>query len=226
MTDEQAPSIAKAPSPLRFLLPSTVGIALFLTPIAWEDSQQIVVGILAGALQEGIGRAMPSLISILFMASALGSLLGSLAKPAWILGNETLRGVFVTSAPGSPCASSGACSVPASLSSGGPSGLSARTRGRSLHRARRHHFASCWWQAFSALLTDFGFLTSSVRCWNACFISFPPAGAGGARRRNLLGGGFLRGSPSDHPSVRGGTLHGREAAAVVTNFSAVLCPSA
>ena len=29
MTDEQAPSIAKAPSPLRFLLPSTVGIALF-----------------------------------------------------------------------------------------------------------------------------------------------------------------------------------------------------
>ena len=74
------------------------------------------------------------------------------------------------------------------------------------------------------LLTDFGFLTSSVRCWNACFIGFPPAGAGGARRRNLLGGGFLRGSPSDHPSVRGGTLHGPEAAAVVTNFSAVSLP--
>ena len=59
MTDEQAPSIAKAPSPLRFL-PSTVGIALFLTPIAWEDSQQIISGILAGALQRHReGHAVP-----------------------------------------------------------------------------------------------------------------------------------------------------------------------
>ena len=99
MTDEEAPIIAKAPNPLRFLLPSLLGIGLFLTPIPWEDSQQIIVGILAGALQEGIGEAMPSLISVLFLASALGSLLGSWAKPAWLLGNETLRAVFVTTAP-------------------------------------------------------------------------------------------------------------------------------
>jgi len=72
MTDEQAPIIAKAPNPLRFLLPSMLGIGLFLTPIPWEDSQQIIVGILAGALQEGIGEAMPTLISVLFLTSALG----------------------------------------------------------------------------------------------------------------------------------------------------------
>ena len=60
MADEEAPIIAKAPNPLRFLLPSLLGIGLFLTPIPWEDSQQIIVGILAGALQEGIGEAMPS----------------------------------------------------------------------------------------------------------------------------------------------------------------------
>ena len=149
MTDEQAPSIAKAPSPLRFLLPSTVGIALFLTPIAWEDSQQIVVGILAGALQEGIGKAMPSLISILFMASALGSLLGSLAKPAWILGNETLRGVFVTSAPWLALrVLGGVLSTCVALRGGRVDYRQGQGRSPS-SSSQASFFASCWWQTFS-----------------------------------------------------------------------------
>ena len=83
---------------------------------------------------------MPSLISILFMASALGSLLGSLAKPAWILGNETLRGVFVTSALWLALRVLGGVLSTCVALQWGPEWIIGMTRGRSPHRACRHHF--------------------------------------------------------------------------------------
>ena len=185
------------------------------------------MGILAGALQEGIGKAMPSLISILFMASALGSLLGSLAKPAWILGNETLRGVFVTSAPWLALRVLGGVLSTCVALQWGPEWIIGEDTGQVafIELAGIIFCIMLVANFLLPLLTDFGFLDFIGTLLERLFYRvFRLPGRGGARRRNLLGGGFLRGSPSDHPSVRGGHYTAREAAAVVTNFSAVSLP--
>jgi nucleoside recognition membrane protein YjiH len=83
----------------RFLIPSAIGIALFLTPVTWEGGQQIVVGVLAGSLQDLLGAAQAHVVNALFLASALGSALGTWVRPAWIVDRPLLRHVFVTTAP-------------------------------------------------------------------------------------------------------------------------------
>ena len=161
------------------------------------------------------------------MTSALGSLLGSLAKPAWILGNETLRRVFVTSAPWLALrVLGGVLSTCVALQWGPESGLSARTRGRSPSSSSRIIFCIMLVANFLLpLLTDFGFLDFIGTLLERLFYRvFRLPGAGGARRRNLLGGGFLRGALLTIRQYEAGHYTAREAAAVVTNFSAVSLP--
>lgn len=97
--EQAAQSIQPSSSPLRFLLPSAVGIGLFLTPVPWEGGQQIVVGILAGGLQEALAPAMPWVICTLFLASGVGSALATWLQPEGILRRPLLRQVLVTTPP-------------------------------------------------------------------------------------------------------------------------------
>lgn len=83
----------------RFLIPSALGVALFLTPVEWEGGQQILVGVLAGSLQDALGGAQAHLVNALFLSSAVVSAVASWLQPAWIVDRPLLRHVFVTSAP-------------------------------------------------------------------------------------------------------------------------------
>jgi len=86
-------------SVLRFLLPSAIGIALFLTPVSWDGGQQIVVGILANTLNARIGAAMPFLVNALFLISAIGSGVACWLQPRWLLRHALLREAFLTTTP-------------------------------------------------------------------------------------------------------------------------------
>ncbi|HSG90625.1 MAG TPA: YjiH family protein [Pseudomonadales bacterium] len=84
---------------LRFAVPSSIGVLLFLTPVTWDGGQQIVVGVLANSLNDALGPFMPFVINALFLTSAIGSSAALLLQPRWLMRNEVLRDIFVTTAP-------------------------------------------------------------------------------------------------------------------------------
>lgn len=97
--DERGEIIASPSDALRFLLPSAVGVALFLTPVTQDGGQQILVGILAGLFRDAFAPVMPWLIATLFLISGLGSALATWLEPPWLRRRDMLRRILVTTAP-------------------------------------------------------------------------------------------------------------------------------
>lgn len=81
---------------LTFLLPSIIGIALFMIPIQYQGEWTICVKILADAIAATIGNLLPSLCVGILTVSALLSLCG-LAKPRWMTTRSLLAETFVIS---------------------------------------------------------------------------------------------------------------------------------
>ncbi|MEE4362281.1 MAG: nucleoside recognition domain-containing protein, partial [Pseudomonadales bacterium] len=84
---------------LRFALPSALGALLFLTPVPFAGGQQIGVGVIANGLRAGVGEAMPFLINGLFLASATLSCIATFFQPDWLVKQGVLHRVFITTAP-------------------------------------------------------------------------------------------------------------------------------
>jgi nucleoside recognition membrane protein YjiH len=83
---------------LKFLLPSLIGIALFLTPVTYDAKQTIVVGVLANGLMAWLGDFLPLLITIIFVLSGLVSLIVSVFKPRFLASSSLIQEVFSTTA--------------------------------------------------------------------------------------------------------------------------------
>lgn len=69
---------------LVLLLPSLIGVFLFMTPVQGDKGLTIPVALLAAELKAALGNAMGVLLTVLITLSALCSLLASLLKPAFI----------------------------------------------------------------------------------------------------------------------------------------------
>lgn len=82
---------------LSFLLPSLLGLFLFMTPIDYNDAITIPVAILAKLLQAGIGEQMTLLISVIIALSAITSLVTVVIKPTFITQNAYLKELFQVS---------------------------------------------------------------------------------------------------------------------------------
>jgi len=80
----------------KFVIPSLIGVVLFLTPISYEGKQTIVIGVLSNSLQQSLGSLLSLFVTITFVVSAIGSLYVSLLKPKWIEGWPLIREVFET----------------------------------------------------------------------------------------------------------------------------------
>jgi len=79
---------------LTFLIPSLLGLFLFMTPINYNDAITIPVAILAKQLQAAIGEQMSMVISSIIVLSALISALAVFIKPAFISKSSYLKELF------------------------------------------------------------------------------------------------------------------------------------
>lgn len=82
---------------MRFLIPSLVGILLFLTPIPWQGQWTICITIILNVVRELLGSTVLLWSAFFFITSgALFSFIGSVLKPKFIMDHSVLRATFVT----------------------------------------------------------------------------------------------------------------------------------
>ncbi|CAM3143728.1 YjiH family protein [Filibacter tadaridae] len=88
--------IAKTRSTVwKFLLPSLIGVLLFLVPIKVNDEFTIGVGVLATYLTDNFGNWIPQFILIILGFTVIMSLLTVTIKPKFIVENAFLKNLFL-----------------------------------------------------------------------------------------------------------------------------------
>lgn len=87
------PTYAKA-DVLKFIIPSALGIILFMIPLKFEGNFTIPIAVVAKLMSRAIGPMLPGLCTLILTISAIGSLIALFIKPKFILENKTLNGFF------------------------------------------------------------------------------------------------------------------------------------
>ncbi|MBU3804151.1 MAG: YjiH family protein, partial [Candidatus Cellulosilyticum pullistercoris] len=81
-------------SVIKFILPSLLGIFLFMLPIHYEGSITIPIAILSSTLQELLADQMLCILFITVTISTFGALCTKLFKPRFVLNNKFLLALF------------------------------------------------------------------------------------------------------------------------------------
>ncbi len=79
---------------LTFIVPSLIGVFLFMTPISYDDAVTIPVALMAKALQAGIGNAITGLLTVVVLVMAVVSLAVKLIRPKFIRTNGFLNNLL------------------------------------------------------------------------------------------------------------------------------------
>lgn len=79
---------------LLFLIPSLIGIFLFMVPISVNGEISIPVAILAGWLGDVLGDILPQLMTAIITATVIGSYITRFIKPKVIMENSFWRSLF------------------------------------------------------------------------------------------------------------------------------------
>ncbi|SEM14322.1 nucleoside recognition GATE domain-containing membrane protein YjiH [Mesobacillus persicus] len=79
---------------LKFIIPSLIGILLFITPIKTEDGITIPVAFLSNQINAAIGDYIPAMVVGIMAISVLGSVIAALFKPSFITQNKTMNTLF------------------------------------------------------------------------------------------------------------------------------------
>lgn len=79
---------------LKFIIPSFIGVLLFLLPVKFNGEVTIGVGILASMLNRSFSAYLPAFIVFLLGLSAGVSILTKLFQPSFVLENKYLKGLF------------------------------------------------------------------------------------------------------------------------------------
>ncbi|GAA3528923.1 YjiH family protein [Zobellella aerophila] len=79
---------------LMFLVPSLVGILLFMTPVSYNGDLTIMIAVLAKGLQAVLDGYLALIVTLLICGSALISLFTKAMKPAWIIEHRFLGSLF------------------------------------------------------------------------------------------------------------------------------------
>lgn len=79
---------------LKFLIPSLVGVFLFMIPVPYKGEMTIPVAILAKWVEGNFSSVIPT-ISVLFMFIAtVGTIVAKIAYPSFIMNSPFLRRLF------------------------------------------------------------------------------------------------------------------------------------
>jgi nucleoside recognition membrane protein YjiH len=68
---------------LKLMVPSLVGIGLFLTPIRYQGNATVALGVLVGEAQTAIGPSMKYATTAIFVSSAATTLLFTVESDRW-----------------------------------------------------------------------------------------------------------------------------------------------
>ena len=79
---------------LKFILPSLLGIILFMIPIKYNDKITIPVAIFSNALVNFLGTSLIYIITFILVISAVISIITKIFKPKFILENSFLKTLF------------------------------------------------------------------------------------------------------------------------------------
>jgi nucleoside recognition membrane protein YjiH len=92
MNQQQYPIV----SHLRFIIPSLLGIILFIIPIPLEgeDGITIPIALLSGWLQEQIGTFVPAIMTGLILLTVLGTFITKFGQPAFIKKSPFFHSLF------------------------------------------------------------------------------------------------------------------------------------
>ncbi|WP_432663611.1 YjiH family protein [Wukongibacter baidiensis] len=83
---------------LKFLIPSLIGVALFIMPVKYEGNITIILGIISEWLADILKPISGQFITSIMVISAILSTIGTIFKPKFITENKYLEKYFVTSA--------------------------------------------------------------------------------------------------------------------------------
>ena len=81
-------------SMIKFIVPSLIGIFLFMIPITTESGITIPVAILSKGLQGILSDFLPYILLVITAITAIGSIIAKTVKPKCILENEFLNTLF------------------------------------------------------------------------------------------------------------------------------------
>ena len=79
---------------LTFLIPSLIGLLLFVTPVSFRGEVTIPIALLAGALKDALGSALPGIVTAIVLATAGMTVLTKMVKPAFVTNNRFLSGLL------------------------------------------------------------------------------------------------------------------------------------
>lgn len=77
-----------------FLIPSLIGLFLFMAPISYQGDLTIPVAILAKSIQAIFGEYLVSIITAIVAFTSVASVLSTIFKPTFITSNSFLNGLF------------------------------------------------------------------------------------------------------------------------------------
>lgn len=78
----------------RFLIPSLIGIILFMIPLKYQGEYTIPVAILSKSVASILEPALPTIITLLITFTGIITLIYKLAKPSFIEKSKELKGLF------------------------------------------------------------------------------------------------------------------------------------
>lgn len=81
---------------LKFIIPSIIGVLLFMIPIKHEGDVTIPIAIFSGMLVDFLGNYLVYIITGTMAISAVLTLIGTLFKPKFITNNKLLNSLFTT----------------------------------------------------------------------------------------------------------------------------------
>lgn len=79
---------------LKFIIPSILGILLFMTPLTHEGEMTILVALLSNAFSNALGDLISVIVLIIITISALLTLIYRISKPNFIENSEFLKSIF------------------------------------------------------------------------------------------------------------------------------------
>ncbi|MFT4862714.1 MAG: nucleoside recognition membrane protein YjiH [Pseudohongiellaceae bacterium] len=212
---------------LKFLLPSLVGIGLFLVPISVDDKQTIVIGLLSDLLRQSLESILPMLLALLFAFSAIASSYASIFKPQWLLQHPFAKHLFSTSAVWLSLRIIGGVMCPLTVLAIGPDWIIGENTGAVAY-IEMASIIFCIMIVANYLLpflTDYGFLELVGALLTAPFkLLFRLPGRAGLDALTSWVGDSSVGTILTIRQYEAGHYSAREAAVVVTNFSAVSLP--
>lgn len=79
---------------LTFIVPSLIGLLLFMTPISYNDAITIPIAIISKALQGALSGVLTLIVTMIIVATALASSLSKAFKPKFVSQNHFLNALL------------------------------------------------------------------------------------------------------------------------------------